>query len=113
MDGRDEVSQIDVDALHRQVADDNFALRPHAMQHAVKEGFTQEDMIHVVLEGKVIEAYPGRKRCLFYADITLQGLRMPLHVVCEHRYPEEPVDFVTAYIPSEEEWETPTRRRRR
>lgn len=34
-------------------------------------------------------------------------------VVCEHRHPEETVDFVTAYIPSEEEWETPTRRRRK
>lgn len=38
---------INIDALRRQVADGNFALGPHAMQHAVKEGFTQKDMVCV------------------------------------------------------------------
>jgi len=83
------------------------------MQHAVKEGFTEEAMLQVVLQGVVIEMYPERNRCLFYANIVIEGLRMPLHVVCEHLHADEPVDFVTAYIPSEEEWETPTRRRRK
>jgi hypothetical protein len=43
----------------------------------------------------------------------MEGLKIPLHVVCEHLHPNAPVDFVTAYIPSQEEWATPTRRRKR
>jgi len=103
---------MDIDALRSQVVSGNFAVRIHAIQHAVKEGFTKEDMIYVVLHGSILEKYPRRKRCLFYADVTIEGARMPLHVVCEHFHPESVVDFVTAYIPSEEEWETPTRRRK-
>jgi len=105
--------KIDLDALRRQVADGNFALRPHAMQHAVKEGFTKDNMLHVVLQGIVVETYTERNRCLLYANVMLEGIRMPLHVVCEHLQPDAPVDFVTAYIPSEEEWEPPTRRRKK
>jgi len=105
--------EIDFDALRHQVADDNFALRPHAMQHAVKEGFTRDDVTRVVLAGMVVESYPERKRCLFYADVVVEGITMPLHVICEHHEPQEPVGVVTAYVPSEEEWETPTRRRRK
>lgn len=104
---------MDIDALRLRVAEGDFAIRSHAMQHAVKEGFTQEDMIQVVLQGAVVETYPERERCLLYADIFIEGHRMPLHVVCEHRKAEAPVDLVTAYIPSEEEWETPSRRRKR
>jgi len=104
---------MDIDVLRFQVDNDNFAVRIHAIQHAVKEGFTKEDMIYVVLHGSILEKYPERKRCLFYACVTIEGIKMPLHVVCEHHHLESPVDFVTAYIPSEEEWETPTRRRKK
>lgn len=103
----------DIDTLRQQVEDGNFALRLHAIQHAVKEGFTKEQMVHVVLNGSVIERYPERKRLLFYADVTIEGAKMPLHVVCEHKNSKAPVDFVTAYIPNQQEWETPFRRRRK
>ena len=46
----DEYS-MDLDALRRQVMDGNFALRPHALRHAVKEGFTEDTMLYVVLLG--------------------------------------------------------------
>lgn len=113
MNDPEDEYKIDLNALRRQVADGNFALRPHAMRHAVKEGFTEEDMLRVVFQGTVIETYVERNRCLLYAHVTLEGLRMPLHVVCEHFHSDAPVDFVTAYIPSEEEWATPTRRRKK
>ena len=113
MDGQEGRYKIDLNVLRRQVTDQNLALRPHAMHHAVKEGFTKDDMTHVVLQGILLETYAERSRCLLYADVTIEGLRMPLHVVCEHGNPDAPVDFVTAYIPSQEEWETPTRRRKK
>ena len=103
---------INIDALRRQVTDGNFALGPHAMQHAVKEGFTQRDMVYVALKGRIVETYTDRKRCLLYADVTIEGLKVPLHLVCGHRCPDATVVFVTAYIPSGEEWETPVRRRK-
>jgi len=41
------------------------------MQHAVKEGFSRDHVTHVVLTGMVVESYPERKRCLFYADVVV------------------------------------------
>jgi hypothetical protein len=113
VDGQESDYTIVLDALRRQVTDSNFALRPHAMQHAVKEGFTKDHMTQVVLQGALVETYAERNRCLLYAEVTIEGLKIPLHVVCEHLYLDAPVDFVTAYIPSQEEWETPTRRRKK
>ena len=113
VDSQEDECKIDLDALRHQVADGNFALRPHAMRHAVKEGFTKDHMTHVALQGTLVETYTERSRCLLYADVTIEGLRMPLHIVCEHLRPDAPVGFVTAYIPSEKEWETPTRRRKK
>lgn len=104
---------MDINVLRHHVAKGNFALRLHAIQHAVKEGFTKEHMIHVVMNGTVVETYPERKRLLFYADITIEGIKLPLHVVCEHKQSKDPVDFVTAYIPTQEDWETPFRRRKK
>jgi len=102
---------VDIEAMRRQVVVRNFALRSHAMQHAVKERFGQDDVIHVALHGQVIETYPQHKRWLLWAEITIEGTKVPLHVVAEHLRPNAAVDFVTAYIPGENEWETPTRRR--
>ena len=104
---------LDLEVIRSQVQDGNYAVRSHAMQHAVKEGFSVKDMVHVVVHGVLVEEYPQRQRGLLYADVSVDELIVPLHVVCEHRGPESVVDFVTAYIPAEEEWETPTRRRRR
>jgi hypothetical protein len=79
----------------------------------VKEGFSVDDMIHVILHGVIVEVYPDRQRGLLYADVVVEGISLPLHVICEHPHPEAPVDFVTAYVPDAEVWETPTRRRRK
>jgi len=49
---------MDIDALLFQVDNGNFAVRIHAIQHAVKEGFTKEDMIYVVLHGSFFGEVP-------------------------------------------------------
>ena len=113
MDLEDNECLLDLQALRRQVGEGNFALRPHVMQHAVKEGFRADDVVQVILNGKVIEEYPGRRRCLFGGEATVEEIRVALHVVCEHAEPEAVVDIVTSYIPSEREWATPSRRRRK
>ncbi len=113
MEHLDDEWSLDLEAIRSQVRDGNFAVRPHAMQHAVKEGFLVEHMVHVVLHGVIVEVYPERQRGLLYADVVVENISLPLHVVCEHPHPKAPVDFVTAYVPDTEVWETPTRRRRK
>jgi hypothetical protein len=81
------------------------------MQHAVKEGFSKQHIVSVVLEGSVIETYSERARCLLYDEVLMEGTLLPLHVVCEHAAADAAVDVVTAYVPSELEWERPTQRR--
>ena len=110
---KDNAARISLRALRREVTGGNYALGPHAMQHA-----GQDDLYHVghcefFLDGVLVEEYPSRRRCLLYADVTIEGVKLPLHVVCEQWSPESPVAIVTAYIPSENEWITPTRRKRR
>lgn len=102
-----------IEQLREQVRAGEYSLRPHAIQHAAKEGFTSDDILQAVLTGEVIEQYPDRNRCLLYADIVVEGITLPLHVVCEFQ-PEVDtvVDVVTAYVPTEEEWVSPRQRRR-
>ncbi len=113
MNGQEDEYEIALDTLRQQVMDGNFSLRPHALQHAVKEGFTTAAMLQVVLHGGVVEMYRERNRCLLWTNVRVEDLLLPLHVVCEQLHPNAPVDFVTAYIPSDSEWETPTRRRKK
>ena len=87
---------FDLKAVRSQVQHGNYAVRPHAMQHAVKEGFSLRDMVHAVLYGLLVEEYPQRQRGLVYADGSVEEVIVPLHVVCEHRGPDDAVDFVTA-----------------
>ena len=110
---KDNAARISLRALRREVTGGNYALGPHAVQHAVKEEFTVADVVQVVLTGVLVEEYPSRRRCLLYADVTIEGVKLPLHVVREQWSLESPVAIVTAYIPSENEWITPTRRKRR
>ncbi len=113
MDNTNDEWEIDLGAVRLQVRAGNFAVRLHAMQHAVKEGFAVDDIAYAVLHGVIVEEYPQRRRGLLYADISVEKNILPLHIVCEHRHLDAPVDFVTAYISEVKEWKTPTQRRRR
>jgi len=70
---KDNAARISLRALRREVTGGNYALGPHAMQHAVKEEFTVADVVQVVLTGVLVEEYPSRRRCLLYADVTIEG----------------------------------------
>ena len=47
-----------------------------------------------------------------WEDDVIHSVEIYLHVVCEYADPIY-VEFVTAYIPDEEEWESPPFRRRK
>jgi len=82
------------------------------VRHALKEGFERTHMVEAILAGTIIEEYPDDQRVLICGKTTLaKNTDIYLHVVCEYAdaiYAE----FVTAYIPDEQEWENPPLRRR-
>ncbi len=64
---------MDIDALLFQVDNGNFAVRIHAIQHAVKEGFTKEDMIYVVLHGSFWRSTQNVRGVSFMLVLPLKG----------------------------------------
>lgn len=99
--------------IRRLIELGKYSIRPHTIQHGLKEGFMMDHVIEAIMNGKEIEQYPDRSRVLIYGRPLLTGrVRLDLHVVCDYSDPTE-IDIVTAYIPDPEEWETPFQRRKR
>jgi len=85
------------------------------LPHAVKQMSRPERMISVaevraaVRKGEVIEDYPEDARghsCL----VLGMGKNRPIHVVCSPR--PDYLAIITAYLPSDKEWESNFRKRR-
>ena len=93
------------ETIRERVRAGNYLAKSHAIQHALKEGFERKDMVEAVLDGAIIEEYPDDQRVLICGQTTLlENIVIYLHVVCEYAdlvY----VEFVTAYIPDEDQWE--------
>ena len=104
---------MDVETIRERVRTGNYLVKGHAIQHALKEGFERKHMVEAILNGAIIEEYPNDQRVLICGRITLLGNAMIyLHVVCEYA-DSVYVEFVTAYIPDEEQWERPNFIRRK
>jgi hypothetical protein len=106
---------VDIETIRERVKAGNYLAKWHAVQHALKEGFERKHMVEAVLNGKIIEEYPDHKRALVCGRATLaENIVIYLHVVCEYADPVY-IEFVTAYIPDELQWEKPdfTRRKRK
>ncbi|MCP4662765.1 MAG: DUF4258 domain-containing protein [bacterium] len=104
---------MDIETIRKRVTAGDYLVGSHAVQHAVKEGFERKHMVEAVLDGSIIETYPGEQRVLICGPTTLaQKVAVYLHVVCEHADPIY-VDFVTAYIPDEGQWQSPPYKRRK
>jgi hypothetical protein len=103
---------VDIETIRERVRQGHYLIKSHAVQHALKEGFERTHMVEAILEGTIIEEYLNDQRVLICGKTTLaKTIDIYLHVVCEYAdalYTE----FVTAYIPDEQEWESPPVRRR-
>lgn len=79
----------------------------------LRRDFERQHIVAAVLAGKIIEAYPDNKRVLICGKAALaKDTDIYLHVVCEHADAVY-IEFVTAYIPDEREWEQPPFKRRK
>jgi hypothetical protein len=103
---------VNIEVIRQRIRDDHYLIKSHAVVHALKEGFDRQDMVDAVLDGMIIEDYADNKRALICGRTSLSPkVDIYLHVVCEYADPVC-VEFVTAYIPDEQEWESPPFRRR-
>jgi hypothetical protein len=104
---------MDIETLRERIRAGNYLIKSHAIQHALKEGFARQQMVAAVLAGTIIEEYREEKRALVCGQTSLSpSLSIYLHVVCEYADPVY-IEFITAYIPDESEWEKPPFRRRK
>jgi len=94
----------DLQQIRNNILNGEYAISDHAIIEARKDGIepkTIEKLEWVALNGKVIEEYPERNRVLMYA--VLEEYNLPVHIVIDYSYIEEPV-FVTSYIPNSKNW---------
>lgn len=100
---------ITIEKLRKFVQDEKYEFYAHAITEAKKDGVEPEDIIYVLLSGKIIEGYPERERVLVYGEMMN---KIPLHVVCNYSDPDI-MYIVTAYIPSDDEWTCNYQKRRK
>lgn len=104
---------MDIYTIRERVRTGHYLVRSHAVRHALKEGFERKHIVEAVLNGIIIEDYPDEQRVLVCGFAVLsENTTAYIHVVCEYADAVY-VEFVTAYIPDELEWESPPFRQRR
>ena len=104
---------MDITHIQQLVENRKYLVKLHAFQHALKQGFNEQNMVEAILSGKIIESYSERERVLICGQsVLLENVSIYLHIVCELKYDDQ-VEFVTAYIPDEQIWEWPPFRRRK
>lgn len=100
---------ISIELIKSFIKDEKYEYYSHSITEAKKDGVEPEDIVYVLLTGKIIERYPERCRILIYGEMVN---KVPLHVVCDHS-DEDLIYITTVYIPSREEWTHNFQHRRR
>lgn len=103
---------MNIKTIRNRISEGDYLIKPHAVQHALKEGFERKHIVEAILNGTIIEEYSDVQRVLICGHTNLDNTTIYLHVVCEYFDPVY-IEFVTAYIPDEVQWEPPTFKRRR
>jgi len=104
---------VDIETIRNLVLRNRYLVKQHSLQHGLKEGFGPSHIVEAIHSGRIIEEYPDDYRALVCGQATLEdGLAAYVHVVCEINDPDQ-VEFVTAYIPVEAEWEKPPFKRKK
>lgn len=86
---------------------------PHAirqMNHPARM-ISVSEVRRVIFEGEIIEDYPEDSRGHSCLMLGLGDGGRPLHIVCAPK--DEYLAIITAYIPSEDEWDEGLRSRRK
>lgn len=91
--------------LIKKKAQEKILFLPHAVRqmNRPERMITVEEIQKVILEGEIIEDYPGDRRGHSCLILGLGNRGRPIHVVCAPK--DEYLAIITAYVPNEEEWE--------
>jgi hypothetical protein len=90
-----------LEELRPFVRDGRYRIGPHAVRHALAEGFTERDVVMTLLHGRELARYLDDRRLLVLGWLPVsRAVRLPLHVVAEYGRPRW-VDVVTAFIPAD------------
>jgi hypothetical protein len=90
-----------LEQLRPIIREGRYRIGSHANKHATCEGFSEQDIVEVMLSGHELLHYWQDKRLLVLGYIELSStVKIPLHVVMEYSKPRW-VDIVTAFIPEE------------
>ncbi|MEW6094993.1 MAG: DUF4258 domain-containing protein [bacterium] len=99
------MKKVDIEIIRKKVILDEYSITTHALTEARKDGIAPEDVESAILNGKIIEDYPHRYRCLIYG---VSSNATPIHVVCEYYdyFQDEKDDIVviTTYFPDDRDW---------
>jgi len=96
-----------------RVKGNNFRLTEHATIQRVERNITVEDIKRALLNGEIIEKNPKNKP--YPSCLVLGWLRSgdPLHIKCSMGTKEPKLRIVTVYEPSDEEWESDYKTRKK
>jgi len=95
-----EVFNFDIEQARQMVREEKHLFYKHALTEAKKDEVRPDDVVYIILTGKIIEEYSERKRFLVYGTIFNN---IPLHAVCDVSVPGI-LFIVTVYIPDSLEW---------
>ena len=98
------MNKEDLEEIRKRFRSGEYAVSDHAIVEARKDGIEPHTIIKlewVAIHGKVIEEYLERERILLYAELPED--RLPIHIVVEYSFREEPV-IVTSYVPDSRRW---------
>ena len=106
-----ESEQELLDKIKALAASARYRVRINAVRHMIEEGFSESDLIAALIgKSKILELYADERRCLILGSFKIgEKVRSPLHLVCDYSHADV-VDIVTAYIPKQPWWITPSQR---
>ena len=96
---------MDILARVRECAGKRVLFLPHAIRQMIHADWmiSSGEVLNAIMSGEVVEDYPGDARghsCLLLGA-GVNG--RPIHVVCSPK--DDYLAVITAYLPSESEWE--------
>lgn len=96
---------MEIETIRKKVLLDEYSFVSHGLIEARKEGIAPEDIESAILNGKIIEDYPERYRCLIYGA-PLHGFS--IHTLCEYydylQDEKEDILVITTYFPDDRYW---------
>jgi hypothetical protein len=98
----------DIEKIRGDIRERELVLTRHAVQEALADRVTLDEIREALLNGAILEDYPAHQRgpcCLIYG-ITNDGI--DLHIVVTKG--KLPVRVITVYKPTPPKWVTPDRR---